>query len=391
MAPNLELFLFGMNTSWCFGSLSSLHEDPGVQGHFGFQHFPEKYIDERQASHTCWRHSHFCSRLVVRLLQCRITPRLGHGNFIVLFLHYSSLFCVYSQFQMSQCSARGINGLSCLRLCLSASTSFKYFSTRNSPFGFAFAFMCRGKWAHQIFSFASFARHQWHFIGPCVFWNLMFGSLAIFVHCARLRLLASAFCSCPFDFHSWVSYWHKDIHQPCRTSHLCVQEAWSPCPKEGSETETFFDLCFWFVVSTVVWKDALPLATDDTTLFAFSVRPIDRETSWHVCFRSEGDSAPFGSMLGRCNFFRGGHSQYLESRGFNSPQSLLDLLSPYLPEVLPDPAHLWYVAPLPATIAQCSVHSSRHVLSHDCRGVKYDPNTGFCHGSRSHFFANSCA
>ena len=63
-------------------------------------------------------------------------------------------------------------------------------------------FRCRCKWAHQIFSFANVARHQWPFIGSCVFWNLMFGSLAIFVHCARLRLLASAFCSCPFDFHS---------------------------------------------------------------------------------------------------------------------------------------------------------------------------------------------
>ena len=90
----------------------------------------------------------------------------------------------------------------------------------------------------------------------------------------------------------------------------------------------------------MVLKDALPLPTHDTTLFALSVRTIDRETSWHVSFRSEGDSAPFGSMLVCCNFFRGGHSQYLESRGFNSPPSLLDLLFPCLPEVLPDPAHL---------------------------------------------------
>ena len=32
-----------------------------------------------------------------------------------------------------------------------------------------------------------------------------------------------------------------------------------------------------------------------------------------------------------------------------------------------------------------------HVLSHDCRGVKYDPNNCICHGSRSYLFANSCA
>ena len=42
-----------------------------------------------------------------------VSPRLGHG-----------LFCVNAQFQISQCSARGINAISYLRLGLFSAISF---------------------------------------------------------------------------------------------------------------------------------------------------------------------------------------------------------------------------------------------------------------------------
>ena len=228
------------------------------------------------------------------------------------------------------------------------------------------------------------------FIRHCIFWDIIIDLVAICVRVAYLCMLASALWCYVSVFQDWARAGSSDFDWSCCEGQLWGQKEGASYSKTGGQKKTCFDLCFWFVVSTVVWKDALALATDDTTIFAFSDRPIDRETSWHVCFRSEGNSAPFDSMFGRCNILRCGHSQYLESRGFNSQHTHLHLLSPPLPEVFPDPACLWPVAPLPATIAQCSVHSSRHVLSHSCRGAKYDTNICFSHGSRSHFVANSC-